>query len=597
MKHSTSQLGRWAEEHMGISTALFCLSVLIFICLDKVPSTQITLYYPFQGAPLVYTIFCVLFVIMAGLFSAFAIRTENQLRAVHHKPKELEKEPWKDLWALYRDTFPKDSPVPDKTTSASDQFFQVDSIMAELNRPGLPVLAFLKSIPGTFTGLGILGTFIGFSTGLTGFDTDNMTSSITSLLSGIQTAFNTSIVGVVMSIVYNFVFLQPLIRRMEHQARELCDELDEQYFVSESEYTRQALSIRKTDVEGKSVIIPPHEALGQISENISQTSRSLVIFNDELSEKLSNINREIMEMFKDTMAGELQKMSLAIEELVKERKSGAGDAAEKFMDALKEIMNQFMEEFRTSMTEGSKAELTNLVASLKAAGSAMESVPATMEKAQNSMTETVLAGAEILNGLPLTMDAMRKVIEDTVNRSIQQQEQTLEVARRMLREIAVHFEDLQKTVKETGGALGQFDLIATKIQNSLDLLAEAESGQLQGIEGMLDAVKAEHEALQTTVGALKSTSEDWQQASLQAAESAQQFVGLDQAIGNTLSVVNQEMTNYHKLVSENLNQLLATFNTASKKQGDQVGLAVGQIEQLIQELQMALQVLRKDAPS
>lgn len=63
-------------------------------------------------------------------------------------------------------------------------------------------------IPGTLTGLGILGTFVGLVTGINsvGFSSvEAALDSISTLLGGIEAAFYTSISGVILSIVFNIL--------------------------------------------------------------------------------------------------------------------------------------------------------------------------------------------------------------------------------------------------------------------------------------------------------------------------------------------------------------------------------------------------------
>ncbi|MGN1231420.1 MAG: MotA/TolQ/ExbB proton channel family protein, partial [Anaerotignum sp.] len=63
-------------------------------------------------------------------------------------------------------------------------------------------------IPGTLTGLGILGTFIGLITGISGVGFSSVEAaleSISVLLSGIEAAFYTSISGVILSIIFNIL--------------------------------------------------------------------------------------------------------------------------------------------------------------------------------------------------------------------------------------------------------------------------------------------------------------------------------------------------------------------------------------------------------
>lgn len=64
----------------------------------------------------------------------------------------------------------------------------------------------LDQFPGTFTGIGLLGTFIGLILGISNIGFSSVTATITSielLISGIKVAFYTSIAGVIISIIYN----------------------------------------------------------------------------------------------------------------------------------------------------------------------------------------------------------------------------------------------------------------------------------------------------------------------------------------------------------------------------------------------------------
>ena len=72
--------------------------------------------------------------------------------------------------------------------------------------PGNATLAEL--IPSLLTSLGILGTFMGMTSGLSGLDvssTETMMAGIQNLLQGMQYAFGTSVAGVACSIVFNML--------------------------------------------------------------------------------------------------------------------------------------------------------------------------------------------------------------------------------------------------------------------------------------------------------------------------------------------------------------------------------------------------------
>ncbi|MBQ9504960.1 MAG: MotA/TolQ/ExbB proton channel family protein [Lachnospiraceae bacterium] len=71
----------------------------------------------------------------------------------------------------------------------------------------------LNQVPGAMTGLGILGTFIGLSLGLQSFNTGTtaeIANSIEPLMDGIKVAFQTSIYGMVLSLMFNYVYKREL---------------------------------------------------------------------------------------------------------------------------------------------------------------------------------------------------------------------------------------------------------------------------------------------------------------------------------------------------------------------------------------------------
>ncbi|WWR15068.1 MotA/TolQ/ExbB proton channel family protein [Lachnospiraceae bacterium JLR.KK008] len=76
-----------------------------------------------------------------------------------------------------------------------------------LNRVGRTY--FNSSISGAMTGLGILGTFLGLSLGLSSFsgnDIFTISENVAPLLDGMKVAFHTSVYGIFFSLVFSFVY-------------------------------------------------------------------------------------------------------------------------------------------------------------------------------------------------------------------------------------------------------------------------------------------------------------------------------------------------------------------------------------------------------
>lgn len=65
------------------------------------------------------------------------------------------------------------------------------------------------NMPGTLTGLGILGTFLGLSMGLASFSGNDVlaiSGSVGPLLEGMKVAFHTSVYGIFLSLVFSFIY-------------------------------------------------------------------------------------------------------------------------------------------------------------------------------------------------------------------------------------------------------------------------------------------------------------------------------------------------------------------------------------------------------
>ncbi len=68
---------------------------------------------------------------------------------------------------------------------------------------------FISAVSGTLTGLGILGTFLGLTMGMSSFsgnDIFTISDNIAPLLDGMKVAFHTSVYGIFFSLVFNFVY-------------------------------------------------------------------------------------------------------------------------------------------------------------------------------------------------------------------------------------------------------------------------------------------------------------------------------------------------------------------------------------------------------
>ena len=147
-------------------------------------------------------------------------------------------------------------------------------------------------IPGTLTALGLLGTFVGLITGISSIGFSSVEAALTSiqtLLGGIQTAFYTSIVGVILSILFNVtgkllwnVMLRNMGLFMEQFHLFILPSLDEQ--------NRAQLNLNMKQVLERLDRIPKDAGYSSARGNTSAPANSMdeMRLMPEISEALKN---------------------------------------------------------------------------------------------------------------------------------------------------------------------------------------------------------------------------------------------------------------------------------------------------------------------
>ncbi len=131
-------------------------------------------------------------------------------------------EPIEEAWTNYHLARHSTGPAARQSrspVSASD-YFTVESVLGK-PRESLP-----DRLPGVFTAIGLLGTFVGIAIGLAGIlpqqaspaATEELMQGIRTLMGGMSTAFVTSIVGITFSVWWQFEF-----REAEHGLESALD--------------------------------------------------------------------------------------------------------------------------------------------------------------------------------------------------------------------------------------------------------------------------------------------------------------------------------------------------------------------------------------
>ena len=246
-------------------------------------------------------------------------------------------------------------------------------------------LRLLDTAAGTLVGLGLLGTFLGLTLGIKDFDsssTQNIQKSIQLLLSGMGTAFITSLVGMLLSMIYSFCDKYWRNRLSKH-LHVLTKKLDSLYYIDDrtlDDLNEQALA--------KSIA-------STMKEVVEHEMRSVV---NALNEKLTYNNE----------SGEATTIANAIREILKENQEQS-KALKSFSTALAIEMNNGFDEVKNSMSEMMKEFSSGLSGS---ATNELETLAHQLGTAAQSMADFPNNMAHISSTLQVMIEEVKNTVSE-----------------------------------------------------------------------------------------------------------------------------------------------------------------------------------------
>ena len=275
-------------------------------------------------------------------------------------------------------------------------------------------LRLLDTAAGTLVGLGLLGTFLGLTLGIKDFDsssTQNIQKSIQLLLSGMGTAFITSLVGMLLSMIYSFCDKYWRNRLSKH-LHVLTKKLDSLYYIDDrtlDDLNEQALakSIASTmkevvEHEMRSVVNALNEKLTYNNESgeattIANAIREILKENQEQSKALKSFSTdlaiELNNGFDEVLSRQMQQRILPlmenvdattkaivehIDQMASLVSSPATDMIQTVVDELKNSMSEMMKEFSSGLSGSATNELETLAHQLGTAAQSMADFPNNM---------------------------------------------------------------------------------------------------------------------------------------------------------------------------------------------------------------------------
>lgn len=285
-----------------------------------------------------------------------------------------------------------------KTKYQAEQYFNYESFLWSLNINPKKI----SSAPSALSGMGVLGTFVGLTISIKLFETDSpeaMQRSITALLSGMGTAFLTSIAGMLASIIFT-LYEKSKKNKLEIELGKLCEELNRKHLLSPEDIIQNEIVKHLSYVDENNHRIYLSSAVRDIKrEMVDQTECLNTLVDDSDAGLTAQIGKMLAPKL-DNLAEKLDAIKSPTENLSEDISSQIRGALENMMKNLGQNLNDSAMDQINSLADRLNSTSEVLVGLPQSMASMMSNVQtsfggmsATIEEMRNSMNSVIEATA------------------------------------------------------------------------------------------------------------------------------------------------------------------------------------------------------------
>jgi BMFP domain-containing protein YqiC len=289
-----------------------------------------------------------------------------------------------------------------RTFEDANDYFNYDIV---INALGIPV-KFYSSLPGIFIAIGVLGTFTGLALGLSGINLVSESkvaiNQLEILLDGVRSAFLTSIVGMLCSIIFTIIYKYK-DGNLSSKLEVIISKLNTKYLYTESElrskdkeddFARFNQLLTALTPDGQELTIAQTLMNVQIESN--KQSTSLASFSDDLADKIDITFQTVMQTHNENFQTLVTTLVKKFETLSESLSAPAAEMANSVGANMQGAIREMMEELRTTLAEGTKEEIRVLKDSLEATSKSLIKLPDTLSQLMTTVSSNVENNQNIL---------------------------------------------------------------------------------------------------------------------------------------------------------------------------------------------------------
>jgi hypothetical protein len=522
------------------------------------------------------------------------------------------------VWKDYRETF-IDYNGSQKTDEFSYEYFNEKNLISTNTN-----LKLINTIPATLVGLGILGTFFGLTYGISNFQTssaDQIKESIEILLSGMGTAFVTSIWGMLLSIFFTF-FEKIQINSLHNSLHSLCYNLDKRFRITKEDQRRmekrrqnELLDEYFMSMDESGRRIKPANVFRDIySESVKQ-SRALQTFSTDLANLIEAGFEKILNDPDRGVVHELQSMKEEIVTLGSKIQDPASEMTQSVIAGLETSMKSMIEDFKESMSGSTKSELQELTQILVKAGGSLNDFPSKLETMTTILNDKFIGLQEAVqrisrDSIQQSIESNRWISEQLIEVSanlkanvgdlqtgqeslLRRQNENLNVSENLLNAFNSSIEKLNKLSSEVGGTISSFEDIQREMNTASARIKEIAENATISSQTLKSAQSSfiEHQDRQMSHSSniIAELQKSLSQAKDVHSEYAENFGTIEKGLKGIFQQIEHGLENYEKAVVSNIKNYLQEYTKALTETAQNLHSVVTSQDELLIELRDLLE--------
>lgn len=465
-------------------------------------------------------------------------------------------------------------------------------------------LRLFQSFPSILTSLGILGTFVGLAYSVWHFDSsssESIRASIETLLSGMGTAFLTSVAGMLCSVLFLW-FERSRYNRLSNSVDALCARINKQYHRPSGALLDAGLEKISNKIDGLQLSIGNDldkvlgEKVAPIMKDISHQIDGLELtFGDDLDkvfdEKVTPIMTEISHKLENPA-------KTVADSLLSEFKKLSDNFADRLTEKVNGKMNELLQQFilATNEMKGVPAAINtateNLIKSgemsIEAQKEFTKETQSRFEKYTEELTSAVKEQlSEIQHQMESTSGALKGIPEEIAH-SVEAQKTVTEEFSQQIAKLgsieAIYSAAIEKITsanQDLADAKSNINALTNKISDVATSIENASNGIVESTENMLADFERINNLNQVVATQVKGYSD--------------RISGIENGLKGIFDEIEKGLNRYASTSSKNMQGLLDTFTTAVAKASQEISNATSPLHKAVSGILNALEKTERSA--